>query len=40
MRIDISGHQMEITAALRKYAQEKLGRLAKHFEQQIGRAHV
>ena len=24
MRIDISGHQMEVTAALREYAQEKL----------------
>ena len=35
MRIDISGHQMEITAALREYAQEKLGRLAKHFEQHL-----
>ena len=32
MRIDISGHQMEITSALRDYAQDKMGRLAKHFE--------
>ena len=35
MRIDISGHQMDITPALRDYAQEKLGRLAKHFEQHL-----
>jgi len=35
MRIDISGHQMDITAALRDYAQEKMGRLAKHFEQHL-----
>jgi putative sigma-54 modulation protein len=35
MRIDISGHQMEITSALRDYAHEKLGRLAKHFEQHL-----
>lgn len=35
MRIDISGHQMDITQALREYAQDKLGRLAKHFEQHL-----
>lgn len=35
MRIDISGHQMEITPALRHYAEEKMGRLAKHFEQHL-----
>ena len=35
MRIDISGHQMDITSALRDYAQEKLGRLSKHFEQHL-----
>ncbi len=35
MRIDINGHQMEITAALRDYAQDKLGRLSKHFEQHL-----
>ena len=35
MRIDISGHQMEITQALQDYAQEKLGRLAKHFDQHL-----
>jgi putative sigma-54 modulation protein len=35
MRIEISGHQMEITSALRDYAQEKMGKLAKHFEQHL-----
>ena len=35
MRIDISCHQMDITSALRDYAQEKLGRLSKHFEQHL-----
>ena len=35
MRIDISGHQMEVTSALRDYAHEKLGRLANHFEQHL-----
>ena len=35
MRIDISGHQMEVTPALREYAQERLGRLAKHFDQHL-----
>lgn len=35
MRIDISGHQMEVTKALQDYAHEKLGRLAKHFDQHL-----
>ena len=35
MRIDISGHQMDITPALRDYAQKKMGRLAEHFEQHL-----
>jgi putative sigma-54 modulation protein len=35
MRIEISGHQMDITPALRDYAQEKMGKLAKHFEQHL-----
>jgi putative sigma-54 modulation protein len=35
MRIEISGHQMEITTALRDYAQQKMGRLAKHFDQHL-----
>ncbi len=35
MRIEISGHQMDITPALREYAEQKLGKLAKHFEQHL-----
>jgi len=35
MRIEISGHQMDITQALRDYAEQKMGRLAKHFEQHL-----
>ncbi len=35
MRIDINGHQMEVTPALRDYAQEKLGRLTRHYEQAL-----
>jgi len=35
MRIDISGHQIDITAALRDYATDKMGKLAKHFEQHL-----
>ncbi|HMB58249.1 MAG TPA: ribosome-associated translation inhibitor RaiA [Arenimonas sp.] len=35
MRIEISGHQMDITPALRDYVTEKLARLSKHFEQHL-----
>ena len=35
MRIEISGHQMEVTAALREYAQQKMGKLASHFDQHL-----
>ncbi len=35
MRIEISGHQMDVTPALREYAENKIGRLAKHFEQHL-----
>jgi len=35
MRIEISGHQMDVTQALRDYAQEKMGRLGNHFEQHL-----
>lgn len=32
MRIEISGHQIEVTPALRDYVQDKLGRLERHSE--------
>jgi putative sigma-54 modulation protein len=35
MRIDISGHQMDVTPALREYAQDKLERLTRHFDQHL-----
>ena len=35
MRIDISGHQMDVTPALRDYAEQKMGKLAKHFEHHL-----
>ena len=33
MRIDISGHQIEVTSALREYVQNKLERLERHSDQ-------
>ncbi len=39
MNIDITGHGVEVTPALRDYTNEKLGRLGRHFEQLIG-THV
>jgi putative sigma-54 modulation protein len=35
MRIEISGHQMDVTPALRDYAEDKLGKLGKHFEHHL-----
>ena len=35
MRFEISGHQMDVTPALRDYAEEKLGKLSRHFEQHL-----
>jgi len=32
MQITVSGHQMEITEPLRKYASEKITRIQKHFD--------
>jgi len=32
MQIDLSGHHCEITPALRTYVNEKIGRLAHHFD--------
>lgn len=32
MRIEISGHQMEVTPALRDYVQDKLARVARHYD--------
>lgn len=35
MRIEISGHQIEVTPALNDYVQEKLARIARHFEHHL-----
>lgn len=32
MQVNISGHQLEVTDALRDYVNEKLGRLERHFD--------
>ena len=32
MRIDVHGHQIEVTDALRSYTTEKMERLARHFD--------
>ncbi len=32
MQIDVHGHNLEVTDALRDYSQEKLSRLERHFE--------
>jgi putative sigma-54 modulation protein len=39
MQIEITGHGVEVTPALREYTNEKLGRIVRHFEQLIG-THV
>ncbi len=33
MQINISGHHVEVTPALRDYAEEKIKRLERHFDQ-------
>ena len=32
MQVNISGHQLDVTDALRDYIGEKLGRLERHFD--------
>ena len=32
MQVNISGHQLDVTDALRDYIAEKLGRLERHFD--------
>ena len=32
MRIEISGHQIDVTAALREYVETKLAKLERHFD--------
>ena len=39
MNLQVSGHHLEVTAALRSYVQEKIGRVTRHFDHVID-AHV
>lgn len=39
MKIDLSGHHIDITDSLRAYVDEKVGRLEKHFDR-VTDAHV
>jgi putative sigma-54 modulation protein len=39
MNLHVSGHQLEVTAALRRYVRSKLGRVTRHFDHVID-AHV
>ncbi len=39
MQIDITGHHVEITAALRDYTTEKMARLERHFDK-VSKMHV
>ena len=39
MNLNLTGHYLDITPALRTYVQEKLGRVRRHFDQVID-AHV
>jgi len=39
MNLNLSGHHLEVTPALRAYVQEKLGRVTRHFDHVID-AHV
>lgn len=39
MNLNLSGHHLDITPALRSYVQEKLGRVRRHFDHVID-AHV
>jgi putative sigma-54 modulation protein len=39
MNLNLSGHHLDITPALRSYVQDKLGRVTRHFDHVID-AHV
>jgi putative sigma-54 modulation protein len=39
MNLSVSGHQLEVTPALRSYVQSKIGRVRRHFDHVID-AHV
>ena len=35
MQLNITGHQVEVTPAIRTYAEEKLSRIGKHFDSHL-----
>jgi putative sigma-54 modulation protein len=35
MKMQITGHQIEVTPALRSYAEQKIGKVKRHFDQVI-----
>ncbi len=35
MQLNITGHQVEVTPAIRSYAEEKLSRIRKHFDHHL-----
>ena len=39
MNLNVSGHHLEVTPALRRYVRSKLGRVTRHFDHVID-AHV
>jgi putative sigma-54 modulation protein len=39
MNLSVSGHHLEVTAAIRSYVQSKIGRVTRHFDHVID-AHV
>ena len=39
MNLSVSGHHLEVTAAIRSYVQAKIGRVTRHFDHVID-AHV
>lgn len=39
MQLNVSGHRLEVTPAIRAYVSSKLGRIERHFDQVID-AHV
>jgi putative sigma-54 modulation protein len=39
MNLSVSGHHLEVTQAIRRYVQSKIGRVTRHFEHVID-AHV
>ena len=35
MQMNITGHQVEVTPAIRTYAEEKMARIKKHFDNHL-----